>query len=65
MRPGAPIVAPIGWHRNPLLLALLSSLYLFWGRRGGGKVITDLSYGFELLNDYTAIIHERVRRSPR
>ena len=29
-----------------------------------GQVVTDLSYGFELLNDYTGIIHERVRAEP-
>ena len=28
------------------------------------EVITDLSYGFELLNDYTQTIHERVRSEP-
>jgi len=28
------------------------------------EVITDLSYAFELLNDYTPIIHQRVRAEP-
>ena len=28
------------------------------------EVITDLSYAFELLDDYTSVIHERVRSEP-
>jgi WASH complex subunit strumpellin len=28
------------------------------------EVITDLSYGFEVLNDYTSVIHTRVRAEP-
>ena len=28
------------------------------------EVISDLSYGFEILNDYTSVLHERVRTEP-
>lgn len=29
------------------------------------EVITDLSYAFEILNDYTGVLHERVRTQPK
>mmetsp|Transcript_48746 Transcript_48746/g.137173 ORF Transcript_48746/g.137173 Transcript_48746/m.137173 type:complete len:1158 (+) Transcript_48746:260-3733(+) len=28
------------------------------------EVISDLSYGFEILNDYTSVLHDRVRSEP-